>query len=486
MQTGSSKTSRIDEWFLRLITRLREEAAKLSEQERKRVSNLSDLSAPCQVEVVWLSNSNHGLDQQVTFITHFPDLPDMEMKVWGPILPWKVIDSFEEILASPKWNRQCPERDHVREATYADVIEFFLLQTLNSFKDNALNSIMQEVPPKLHRVSAQWITHEAFVWSHNGMISELDVEGMVRETIEDAKASARAVPQPERPLRPHIDGWGTYFYPPVWVGELPKETIREKMTGPRKLFRLAWEKALDGEYKGNKVVVNRDGFIVIGVSEKLKALELLNEIMIVALQHGIPVLAIRESELGEATIDPEELEIGGHGLPIVSLRTRQFVERWAPTHPPFHTTDRKVVATEEFIVILREAEAKTASPSKRISLLCLLEAHTHMHNAEYAQCVLMGWVVAERIIETVWEMFLKERDISGKREQKLLDSNSWNLDRILEALSIVGKLPDNIYREAMEVKRKRNSIVHGGQQASGQEAKQCMDLVATLEEEFGD
>ncbi|GAG53884.1 unnamed protein product [marine sediment metagenome] len=78
-------------------------------------------------------------------------------------------------------------------------------------------------------------------------------------------------------------------------------------------------------------------------------------------------------------------------------------------------------------------------------------------------------------------------DIKGKRGKKLKNTLLWkSADRILEVLNLSGKLAKEDYKLLMELKQKRNDIIHRGEKASEEEAQKsfnfCINLLGKMME----
>lgn len=239
------------------------------------------------------------------------------------------------------------------------------------------------------------------------------------------------------------------------------------------------QKVLDGEYKKTKIVVNQEGLIAIGVEDKSKALEALNEIMAASLLSGVNSFAVREAELGKAEIDPQNLTIASHDMPLISNRTKLGQEQRG-LYPELVPFERQVLSPDKIKEIFRLAGELTADPASTTVLLMLLEGYTHLQNAEYTQAFLMTWVVVEKWLDTLWEDLVKEKGIMGKRKQKLIESMLWTTDTILETLNLVGKLSNDAYKQVANLKKKRNSILHNGVRATKEEAEACISLASRL------
>ena len=95
----------LSQWFDTLMTRFRLEATKLSEDERKKISNTDNYLEPCQIEVFWLEQPEF----QIIISSRFADRPDKEIIINGPFKGYEFIERVEEVLKQPRWTKPLPK-----------------------------------------------------------------------------------------------------------------------------------------------------------------------------------------------------------------------------------------------------------------------------------------------------------------------------------------------------------------------------------------
>lgn len=484
MAGNNEHQDNLRKWLEKLVLAFRKQHATLTVAERGRVSNLDDFSPPCQIEALWICKPEWKFDYQVLIFTHFPDVEDNQIIVHGPVLPDRIIETMENIIGQSKWQREIDQKQSIYllgkgDKSYATLVEIPLAQALRSIEGHILRSMYakESIAPNIGQKSI--ISRDSFFWLVPGDIRNMDIDSIVGGIIKDAKTAAVERPEPPKLKPARTKGFATYFYPPVWIGELPSQTLRERLTGASLSPAVSSNKAFAGEYKKAKVVVNNDGLLAIGIEDKERALYAFNEIMVAALLLGVRTLAVREAELGEAEIDPEKLTIAGHSMPIISLRTK-LAEEYMRLYPSSIPFERQVISPDGIAKIVRIAEELTADPTSSTVLLMLLEGYTHFQNGEYTQSVIMTWVVIERWLDSLWQDFIKHKGIAGKRKQKLVESIFWTADVILETLNLAGKLQNDVFEKIVGLKRIRNNILHDGIRATKEEAEGCMNLASRL------
>jgi hypothetical protein len=449
----------------------REQSEKLSQDEKSKISNLDDFFAPCQVLVLWFPDGN----VQYLICAHDDGRKDMEMEIEGPIPLYEAVDKMESILKDPKWNRNLSEKEkeHIYGATtFSEILEGHFLNMIQEIRN-----VSFQKPPKTSLVGSKFmLTMRSFRWTIRGNIAQMDEMKMVNEILEQAKKeSARAKTEaPTAPqAKPIIKGWSTFFYPRIWVGKLPRKTFKEKVFGSF----IFPEKALDLEYKGKVVIINQDGLIAIGEESVQKAARMLNEIMATFLLLGIEANAVRELEVGDATIDPSSKTLTSWSTRADTPRT-QFLFPFSAEPPPWQPVLE--IEKERLIKVIQQAELITKDPDISDFLIFFLEANTHLKNSEYAQSFIMSWVITERHVFWLWDKFLKEEGIPRKRRDKLMNPAYWTIDYILEGLNLGRQLSQKDYEELMSLKNKRNDIIHGGEAVNLEEATKCLDLARNI------
>lgn len=476
----------LEKWINELISGFREEYQKLSEDEQTKVSNLDDLSYPCQVEVVWLKHSRFKLDFQLIIFTHFEDKEDLEIVIHNPIELYQAIETLEGKSKNPKWDRKLPEEEHFviigGEKKYSTLIEDLFIRALQECKNYITSCVFSKRDKSTNIKWKHLIADRAFLWFVIGDIQREEPKEIIEKIIEEAKRNAKSKSQPS-PKPERIKGYGTFFYPPIKVGELPKQTFRERVL--ESPLRGYSEKAFDTEYNRHKVIVNRDGFIAVAIDDKRTATQVLNLIMATFLLHGIPTFAIRENEVGSVEIDPKNLNISGSTMSFVSLRTVIGQERWQHLPPIIPT--KRAITEEELKVVVKLSESVASNEKITNSLLFFLEAFTYLQNSEYTQSFIMSWMLIERYLSDCWDSFLDKLEIRGDRRDKLKSTLLWkSADRILEVLSLSDKLAKEDYKLLMKLKQKRNDIIHRGKKASEEEAQKsfnfCINLLGKMME----
>ena len=462
----------IEAWLKDFLVEFRRQYDQLSEDQKSRISNLDNFMPPCQMDIFCFKDVSF----QWLIVTHDRQRKDAEIACHGPVPTYQAVEMLESVLSDSKWDRELSEED---KKTF-----FFVNETKPKFR-GLLEPVLLRIVGELRNLPLigpgptmigrkQMLSLDSFVWYVRGSVTDLLCSKAVTGIMDDAKKQAEIIKakgeqaQPE-PRKPGIKGFGTYFYPPVWVGKLPEQTFREKALGS---FFIP-KKALDTKYKGKIIVINEDGFIAIGEQDSLKATKMLNEIMATAFLHGLQFLSARELEVSDAQIDPSTLNLTSFGVRSTSLRAQLFP---MTQFSKFSTRIFRIEIEKETLVdLIREAERINQDPDLADFLVLLLEAHTCLQSSEYMQSFVLSWMIVEKNISWTWNKFLREEMITRKRRSKLTNPMLWTVDSILEALNLAGKLLSDDYTTLIVLKNKRNSIIHESERVTPDEAEGCFN-----------
>ncbi|MDY6917136.1 MAG: hypothetical protein SVP26_04205, partial [Chloroflexota bacterium] len=265
MNEVSEKRLSMENWVAGLLVAFRREYEKLTESEQGRLSNLDNLVAPCQVEVLWVGKTDWYLDCQVLMFSHFSDIKDGGVVVHGPVVPRDAVEAMKGIMAEPKWQRTLKQEESFvsvleGDGSYASVLEGPFADGLDRLRTLTIHHLFSSERPVANIDRKTGCTKDVFFWLVSGDVRTLPVEQVVDKIIESARRQPPALEKRElQPKPPVIEGFATFFYPPVWIGALPTRAIEERLTSQRAPSIAYPDKALDVEYKGTIIVIHQDG-----------------------------------------------------------------------------------------------------------------------------------------------------------------------------------------------------------------------------------
>jgi len=444
-------------WFDNFITSVRENYEKLTSEEKDIIQNLNDYRNPCQIEIFWIKEP----DSQLIIKTNFRDLPDKEIVINGPYSRNEFLEKIKPILLKTKWQRSLHDDTNEKSMFFED----------SSYPDTLARELHQFIEEIKHRDfidSASQINefgHGMMIgdlgWSQHyfGNISNTDYSLEANKVIKglknDFETTQKILSKPVRIVGLNYDGYGTHFYPPVYIGKKPKRTLEQLLHGD-KIQHSLHEKAIDAKFDDEIIIVNRDGFIFVKTSEKNTALQILNLIMALGIFHGIPFFIVREHELAQVNYDKKLNRISGWSMGgQESLRTPLYRTFWGDSSSLEFIT--REINENTILKIINEANKIWKNKSLIKKLLLFLESFTHHRNHEFSQSFVMSWSIIEQYIHQIWNDSLQKRKLRNYREDKL---GRYSTDQILELLNSSGSLTNEEYELFSDLKKNRNDLFH--------------------------
>lgn len=464
--TDELNKEKLKNWLIELVSSFREEFEKLSPREREVVfSSLSDLSEPCQFLVIWAKDPEF----QIVLVVRSNNLEDKLIEIYGPIENNKLIEFIEnEVFKS-----------RIVEIIGKEKVEISLvtaLRNIRSYFDPLMGASKSLFGGRWRINIAPFDTPYSVCWIVKGNLQDFNIKELVANFIEEIKSAAKpsspsTPPSPPKEEKIILKGFGTYVYPPIWIGKnLQTISFKEKVMGGSFLANLEKDRIIE-TYKNRPLVIRKDGYIAIGETNKGEAQELLNEIMSVLLIRGVPTNVIREGDLGEATIT----ETGGsYSWNPLSSRVLLYEQQYIYNYDSY-LVGRILINEENMRKAIKLAEFLTSDDRIKTLLLLFLEAYTYFQSTEYKQSLIIAWVILEEFyIEDLWLQHISKITSDGKRLGKL---KGWTVDQRLEALHISNVLTDEEYSLLMKIKEARNEVVHEGKMPQKDIVEKCLNFV---------
>lgn len=222
------KSNNIQAWLRSFLTELRKRYTTLSDNEKTKINMFNNFTSPCQMLFLDFRDPN----LQYLIVTHYGMRSDGEIEAHEFIRTHEALDLLETILMNPKWDIKLSEEERkffMDKTRFPEVLEEYFLNITDDLK----NAIFAR-PLETTIEAKGWLTTNSSFWKIKGNIGDLDftkeAEKIVMETrkvIEAEKAGTKSTSA--APLKSVTKGYGTYFYPPIWIGKLPVKTFREEV-----------------------------------------------------------------------------------------------------------------------------------------------------------------------------------------------------------------------------------------------------------------
>jgi len=470
-------------WFDNFITSVRENYENLTAEEKDTIPDNIDYRNPCQIEIFWIKDP----DSQLIITTHFRELPDKEIVINGPHSRSEFLGKIKPILQKTKWQRSLHDNTNEdnmwvevgadgEDSTYSDSLARKLHEFIEEIKRRDFSdSGMQVIGLGL----SENIGHLGWVQHPFGDISKLDYSLEAKKVIKEIKNNhelkkellTKFLTGQIRIIGQNCDGYGTHFYPPVYIGKKPKQSQEQLLHG-YKIPTSFDEKALEAKFDDELVIVNKDGFIFVETSEKKTALQKLNLIMALGFFHSIPFFIVREHELVRVEID-KKLNIisswmgGGQESLRSPLRETFSGDNYSLENTAIEVNENTILK------IINEANEIWKKEALVKKLLLFLESYTHQRNNEFSPSFVRSWSIIEQYIHQAWEDSLQKRQLRPQEKNK---RGNYTTDKILEDLYISGSLKNEEYGLFSDLRVKRNNLLHKSENIDKKTAAKSLGL----------
>jgi len=429
----------LEEWLKSLVNMYREIYNKLSLEERQYLSNLDNLSPPLQIEILLITEDNKDL--QLIIFTHDVQLEDMLIEISGP---YNIETEFKKIKSFIHKNRFIK--------LFENRLEKECIEKIKGLRHYRKSKIISKtlLGPK---------GENYFLWSWYGKIQEVDIKFMKDNIFNVNPNKLKRVDEDSKKyfqiIKNSIRSQGTYFYPPIWIGEVPKIELLDKIKEDHHLWLRNYVKQqIYTEYKERKVIVESDGYFVIGENDAQVAKHLFNEIMSIILLYKGRVFTVNEFDLAPTFIHPETESIIQHSSTRRGIKLSE--ERIKPISKYFHK-DRMFFTKSEFLLFINKAENITSNSKISMILRTLLESYTHLMDKELNQSFIMSWTIIEQYLGIKLDQVLQTKDISEKRKKRI---KNFTAEMITELLNLKQIISDNAYNKINKFRTKRNRYMH--------------------------
>lgn len=476
-----------ENWFKELIQEFRNAYKDLSGEEKNHISNLDDLTEPCQILSVTFKNP----PLTKTFILHLPNIDDKTVWEYGPIEPYEAFELFEKIIVDSVWD--FPIDTDEKLYFYEDEL---IVRTL---LDVSLLDILREIQGRIFRPPAiysdapsfkRYFLKKSAIWTYSGDITNIDSEKLAIKIIQDAKsayknnqaqlkakplvkaANRQKIKKPADNCSESVYNWhGIYLFPAVSIGKTPRLSFSERLFGGLASFQLGTV-VFEDKFDERNFIATHNGFMGIEEAKNKVALEMLNVLVAALLLRGTQLFVIRDHELGEFQYSMDSKQFGDWSVPntprlSIFDEQRQSQIKTKLTH-------------EELLQALRDAEVYLKNKELCFYIPFLIESYTHFAEREYTQSFYMSWVIIETYLTKKWKAVLDEKAIPSKRIKKLTNPAMWSIDYIIEAMNLQNELPNKKYGILMSLKKNRNLILHGTVKASENDASKAFSIASDI------
>lgn len=468
------------EWFNAFIDAYRDTYANANASIQSQFKYFDNFTSPCQVLAIWLTEP----DIEQVYVTRDPDRPDKEIICFGPIRRWEALDVFERVL-SIEWLRKplSPSDD--------DPYMFFKRYgNYGRFLEDEFIAIMKAlpywtmIPPRHDDQRSPGFSKmpgpvSGFKWMVIGNLlsytPQTISDGIFNQAETQAqykhRSSASTGENASRANQERVNGFTTFFYPPVWVGKIPRLTFRQKVQG---LVAFPPEQ-FSSSYKGRQLILDQRGRIFIGEPDKEKCKRYFNEIMATVSILLFQVQPVNENDMGETTLIGSGSQMA---FPQSSERYSMAEISIGPTINEQTLGLFRESSENTILSLIERAEHITKNEEAGDLIIFLLFASNHFSNTEYIESFTMAWVIVEKYLNSLWRRTLLSQGLPRSRVNKLADRLS--IDYVIECLDAFKQISRTDFEKYMKLKNIRNEISHQGYQVLKSEAENCLNAAEDI------
>ena len=458
-------------WFDNFVKEFRRKYNDLPEKTRKFVWNIDNFNAPCQLISIVLA----GREFTYLWVRRDHDLPDMDIRCFGPINPNEFIEISEEILSDKNLYKTFKDKERKSwfEQSFGNFLEKQLIWVLKTLPNLALGKFDYPTDHVIGMKSS--IPLNGFFWMVNGDITKVDVELIFKEIFGGASAGEEAQrteidKAPEKQINNEqlLSGYSTYFNPPAWIGELPVFDFRSKANGIF-IYPLPTIKI---EYKNSMLVFNQKGLFFAGINDRQKCIRFMNEIIGTAILQGYNFDVITDLDIGETTITKNKGEKRNQTYP------RSITRHWQAEGEINPITEDQIVSYTQIKVddlrrMAKIAESASINAETSDYLIFFAHASNYLRDGRYKESFLFDWFIIERYVLNKWDLYIGVNRFEENKRKKL---RYWDINNVIEVLYLTEKIDQETYDGISSLKGIRNNLYHKGAEVKMDFAVKCHEI----------
>ena len=217
------------------------------------------------------------------------------------------------------------------------------------------------------------------------------------------------------------------------------------------------------------LVFNQEGLFFVGIHDRQKCIRYMNEIIGTAILHGYNLDIVTDLDIGESTVTKEKGEMRSQTYARSITRNWQFQQEMSPITEGMIASYTQL-NEKDLRRIVEIAESFSIKPETSDYIVFFAHASHYVRDGKYKESFLFDWLIIEHYLRTKWELYLDKKDLEKRRKKKL---RGWKIDHLLEELSLIEVIDQEIYENISSLKDIRNSLYHRGAEVSKEDAIRC-------------
>lgn len=256
MSEGSESNKGYGDWLTKCAETFRAACLDVAAEDRANfMPRLCTLFEPCQLYLVGFANPPF----QILLIAHRMNLPDLTQIIQVDIPGAQLVEFIEGFIAreefksGPEWTQSRVEYPK----SLAESLEDYFVR----FLERGIRTFLATPPAGL---SGRNFGDGAWLWEYRGNILNTSAEAFAQQLVNGVRNALKppSLPAQLAQLPSRVRAYGSYFYPPVQIREVPKPSFRERIAGITWLMR-ADAPVVKGNYKGDSIMASADGLVSV-------------------------------------------------------------------------------------------------------------------------------------------------------------------------------------------------------------------------------
>ncbi len=388
----------------------------------------------------------------------------------------KSIDNFidiSEMILSDKGlsiDSKVGKEEYYPFSTYKDYLEEDLIQAYRMAKVQA--SIEAKFLENQIVGTRVFSPSDGFFWEIYRDIRKINPGTILKDIFdgveERIKSEKLSVSDQDRitTIRPKtIQGYYTYFYPALWIGDKPEFNFKARING---IWGYPW-KTYGFKYKGTSIFFNKKGLFFVGSNDDSICLRYMNEIIGTAILNGYNFEVISERDIAEMTKTEQNGMSMSYSHPLSLNRLLQAQSELTPIKKEVLDTYQQITY-EDLKSILQTAELYSNETNISDYVVFFAQSTQYVRDEKYGESFLFDWSIIERFLVNKLLNYLDEKEISEKRKETM---EKWNISHVIEVLSIDRIINEQMYKDVNSLRKVRNNFFHKGIKPIRENAEKC-------------
>ena len=455
----------MEKWFNELVREFQIRNKDLPKEKQKKILGLADFKKPLQINILSFIQPEYGY----IFITHFKKI-DYHICAYGPFKSKNAKKKLEKFSLLPFLNKKREKLlMYPTSKTYREVVQSFFI-TYKPGHSN-MNGIWDISKPHFGGGLSLSNIGESGIIYYGNLLSIPPSEFLNRMLARPKPTLQKGkVKKPGK--QETIKSYFTSFYPPIQIGTI-KYSFSERFD--KKTYQFDHKKKIQTwkyDFIKWKLFFQQNGRIIITGDNKWEVWKIFNKLMAAGILKGLHIFKVQSEEIAEGDFIPTKGHFTNASSNIISFRTCQSFPHQIIDYTPYSPVKIEKKDLNDLINFFKNINKKFPNLQQR-----LLEAYSHYWNGQYDTSFILAYIIIEHWLGTKWKntlVSIKDK----KRREKLTNAKTgyWTDDRTIEILNIFKKLKDELYSDLMNLKKKRNNLVHGGITINKNDAEKCITL----------